>query len=137
MRSKSILQSVIIILCYCVGIVFLPNFYLYVEFRGFIFPALISIILTLVNFKTVTGNYDYFMKLLVFVVLGYILRFLVFFAFNGYFDVDFRYIKNDWYLLYVIMQIPTIILTSFVTFESLKIISKKKHNSLRNSKADS
>ena len=38
----------------------------------------------------------------------------------------FRYIKNDWYLLYIILQIPVIICSSLLTFVCLKLFSRKK-----------
>ena len=126
MRTKIFFQSILIMFCYCVVIVFLPDFSMYVEFRVFIFPSLVSIILTMVNFKINIKKFDYFIKLLLFIFLGYILRFLLFFAFKGYFDVDFRYIKNDWYLLYIILQIPVIICSSLLTFVCLKLFSRKK-----------
>ena len=136
MRSKKFFLSMFIMFCYCVLIVFLPNFSLYVEFRGYILPFLLSVILTMVNFKTIKGWFDYFAKLLLFIALGYILRLLVFFAFKGYFDVDFRNIEYDWYLLYIIMQIPTIIFSSLLTFVFLKVILKKKSDSLANNKTE-
>gem|GEM_PF-6249799 len=60
MRSKKFFLSMFIMFCYCVLIVFLPNFSLYVEFRGYILPFLLSVILTMVNFKTIKGWFDYF-----------------------------------------------------------------------------
>ncbi len=126
MKIRIFLQSILVEICYCLMVVLLPNFNLYVEFRGIILPSLYSVILTVVNFKSIMGKVDYFIKLVLYVFLGYILRLLIFFVANGYFDVNFLYLKNDWYLLYMIMQIPTIVVSSLFTLVILRIISKMK-----------
>lgn len=126
MKNKVYLCSFVVLLTYCVVIVFLPNFELYVAFRGYILPALLSVVLTAFNFVSVRGKADYAVKLVIFIVLGYALRLLVFFACNGYFDVNFLHLKNDWYLLYIIMQIPSIIISSLFTLAILKLIEKRK-----------
>ena len=41
-------------------------------------------------------------------------------------EFNFRYIKNDWYLLYIILQIPVIICSSLLTFVCLKLFSRKR-----------
>ena len=132
MKNKLYLCSYLVLLIYCLVIVFLPNFELYVEFRGCILPALLSVVLTAFNFGTIRGKADYAIKLVDFIVLGYLLRLLLFFAFNGYFDVDFLHLKNDWYLLFIIMQIPIIIIFSLATFGILKLIEKFRARGRRN-----
>lgn len=126
MKNKVYLCSFVVLLTYCVVIIFLPNFELYVAFRGYILPALLSVVLTAFNFCSVRGKADYTVKLVIFIVLGYALRLLVFFACKGYFDVNFLHLKNDWYLLYIIMQIPSIIISSLFTLAILKLIEKRK-----------
>jgi len=125
MKYKTYLFSVIILIFYCTAIVFLPNFDLYEDFRGYILPIIVSVFLTTLNFHNVKNRFDYVIKLLFFIVLGYILRFMIFYFFNGYFDVDFRHLKDDWYILYIIIQIPVILVSSVLTFMILKFVFKK------------
>lgn len=126
MKIKSYLWSFLILLIYSLLIVLLPNFGLYVAFRGCIFPVLISILLTVLNIHTVKNVLGYVVKLLIFIICGYLLRWFTFYAFKGYFDVDFRYLKNDWYVLYIYMQIPIIVVSSVLTFIISKCIRKRK-----------
>ena len=125
MKYKTYLFSVIILIFYCTAIVFLPNFDLYEDFRGYILPIIVSVFLTTLNFHNVKNRFDYVIKLLFFIGLGYILRFMIFYFFNGYFDVDFRHLKDDWYILYIIIQIPVILVSSVLTFMILKFVFKK------------
>lgn len=125
MKYKTYLFSVIILIFYCTAIVFLPDFDLYEDFRGYILPIIVSVFLTTLNFHNVKNRFDYVIKLLFFIGLGYILRFMIFYFFNGYFDVDFRHLKDDWYILYIIIQIPVILVSSVLTFMILKFVFKK------------
>lgn len=125
MKYKTYLFSVIILIFYCTAIVFLPNFDLYEDFRGYILPIIVSVFLTTLNLHNVKNRFDYVIKLLFFIGLGYILRFMIFYFFNGYFDVDFRHLKDDWYILYIIIQIPVILVSSVLTFMILKFVFKK------------
>lgn len=127
MRIKILVCSLIILILYCIVIVMLPYFDSYIWFRGCVLPATVSIILTIVNFNILKNIRDYITKLFVFIVLGYALRALVFFILNGYFDVDFRYLKNDWYSLYIIMQVPVLIVASALTYIIVRIILWKKY----------
>ena len=95
MKTEVYLYSLAALIIYCIVIVVLPNFGLYVAFRGYIFPAIISIFLTILNFNSIENILDYFIKLLIFIIISYTLRWLIFFVFNVFFDVDIRCLKTD------------------------------------------
>lgn len=126
MKTKNFLISLILLLFYGFVIVLMPSFNFYVLFRGFLLPAVLSVFLTILNYKSIKSVLDFLVKILLFTVLGYFFRSLAFYICNGYFDVDFRYLQNDWYLLYILMQIPTILFFSLLTYFIKNHINKDK-----------
>ena len=49
----------------------------------------------ILNFNSIENILDYFIKLLIFIIISYTLRWLIFFVFNVFFDVDIRCLKTD------------------------------------------
>ena len=112
---KKNLISIIILLFYSLIIDLMPIFDFYVIFRGFVFPLVISIVLTIINFNTTKNLINHIIKLFFYILLGYLFRLIIFYVLNGYFDINIKNLKTDWYCLYLLMQIPTILFSTVLT----------------------
>lgn len=112
---KKLLISIIILLFYSLIIVLMPIFDHYAIFRGIVFPLVISIVLTIINFNTTKKLINHISKLFFYTLLGYIFRLIIFYVLNGYFDINIKNLKTDWYCLYLLMQIPTILFSTVLT----------------------
>jgi hypothetical protein len=124
LNIKIFYLSLLVLLIYSFFIVFLPYFEFYFFCRGIIFPSLLTIILTLINFRYIKNIFVCFLKVILFFLLAHIFRLIIFFVFNGFLDINFSNFKNDWHFLYILMQIPSVLISSFLTFFIKKKLSK-------------
>lgn len=125
-KTKSYIISLFLLIFYSIGIILLPNFHFYVEVRAILFPVIISALVTIINFDNVKSISGFIFRLLIYILFGYISRAMFYYILNGEFDVSVRHLLNDWYILYIILQVPIIIISSVVTFFFMKIVKKRK-----------
>ncbi len=124
-KTKSYIISLFLLIIYSIGIVLLPNFHFYVEVRAIVFPVIISALVTIINFDNVKSISGFIFRLLIYILFGYISRAMIYYIMNGEFDFSLRHLLNDWYILYIILQVPIIIISSFVIFFFMKIVKKR------------